>query len=103
MLHIHKITQIGTFHENQCEDYAFYGDIGQSRLLMAVMDGCTMGTESHFASTLIGKLLKKISREFFYLEYTKAKTLSPKDLLQAVMRKLFQSLIQLKNDLQLER
>ena len=30
------------------------------------MDGCTMAAESYFASTLIGKILRKIAKEIAY-------------------------------------
>lgn len=55
--------QIGDYHLNNCEDYLFIGDIGNDKILCAVMDGCTMGTDSYFVSTLTGKLLRKIAKE----------------------------------------
>ena len=62
-----EFTQIGEFHINHNEDFLVTHEIGKDKLMIAVMDGCTMGTESHFASTLIGKLLRQISKEIHYL------------------------------------
>ena len=41
------------------------------------MDGCSSGSDSHFASTLIGKLLRKIAKQEAYLEFALKK---PKDI-----------------------
>lgn len=103
MTYTHKITSIGTFHQNYCEDYALFREIGESRILMSVMDGCTMGTESYFASALIGKLLKKISQEEFYLEYGSKQVLPLDELLKKVIKKLFNQLKELKIFMQLGR
>ena len=53
-----EFTQIGEFHINHNEDFLVSCEIGNDKMMIAVMDGCTMGTESYFASTLIGKLLR---------------------------------------------
>ena len=57
---IYSALQIGEYHTNHCEDYLFIGEIGSDKILCAVMDGCTMATDSYFVSTLVGKLLRKI-------------------------------------------
>jgi hypothetical protein len=33
------------------------------------MDGCTMGTDSYFAATLVGKVLRKIATEKNYQSF----------------------------------
>ncbi|MGK0364095.1 MAG: serine/threonine protein phosphatase PrpC [Saprospiraceae bacterium] len=66
MLKTDRHLQIGEHHLNHCEDYLLIAEIGDNILLIAVCDGCTMGEESWFASALIGKLLKKISREIHF-------------------------------------
>ncbi|MEM9836259.1 MAG: protein phosphatase 2C domain-containing protein, partial [Bacteroidota bacterium] len=81
-------TIIGTHHTNHCEDFCIHRDIGASRLLIAVMDGCTMGTESHFASTLIGKILRKIAHQEYYREYGSKEVLDLDKLLEKVMIQL---------------
>ena len=64
-------TQIGEYHLNHCEDYLFSHKIGDRKFIAAVMDGCTMGVDSYFISTLTGKLLRKIGRQHDYFEYYK--------------------------------
>ena len=103
ILNIHKVTKIGIFHTDYCEDYAFYGDIGQDKILISVFDGCTMGHESYFASSLIGKLTRKITREEYYKEYVDKKSIGSKELLKRVSKRLFEDLKDLKNQLNLDR
>ena len=71
--------------------------------MISVMDGCSMGTESYFASTLIGKVLKKISTEIHYKEFAEKTEDSIEQILKKVTRSLFQKLKELKNELSLER
>lgn len=105
MLHIQQITRIGAFHTNHCEDYVIAADIGNSRKVIAVFDGCTMGEESHFAATLLGRLIRKIAKAEFYRAYLASETGERKleDLLEWVVQQLFTLLIEAKNSLQLER
>ena len=63
---IHTHSQIGQFHTNHNEDAYVTTQLSNDWYLLGVMDGCSMGTESHFASTLLVKLLRKISTEYFY-------------------------------------
>ncbi|PHN07662.1 protein phosphatase 2C domain-containing protein [Flavilitoribacter nigricans] len=103
MIKIYKHTQIGLFHKDHCEDYVVHADIGRDRVLLAVLDGCTMGTESFFASALIGKLLRKIARHFFYQESLKGPVLDLETLKKAVLEELHRELQETKNDLQLDK
>src|SRR5436305_1779442 len=66
---IYKLLHIGEHHINHCEDYAVVESLGQNKLLCAVMDGCTMGTDSYLVSNLVGKLLRKIAIERRYLAF----------------------------------
>jgi hypothetical protein len=102
---IYSVLQIGQSHLNQCEDYLMYEQITQNKMIFAVMDGCTMGTESHFASTLTGRLLRKISKEFFYKDFiNKREQVQESDeILKLVLKKLFEELKIAKNFLQLEK
>lgn len=102
-MQIHTYSQIGTFHTNHNEDCLVTAEIAENQLLIAVMDGCSMGTESHFASTLIGKILRKIAKEMYYLSFRNNEFKSLKVMLKHVIKSLFQQLIQFKNDLALER
>lgn len=65
---IYSALQIGDYHLNNCEDYLLVHDIGTDKILCAVMDGCTMGTDSYFAATLTGKILRKIVKKTGYEE-----------------------------------
>lgn len=102
---IRTALQIGDYHTNHCEDYLFTGKIGSDKLLCAVMDGCTTAIDSHFASTLVGKILRKIAIEKGYEELYNSHNLSSdiNDTLKAVLRELFKELVIVKNQLMLER
>lgn len=95
--------QIGDYHTNYCEDYLFTGTIGSDKLLCAVMDGCTNGTDCYFISTLVGKLLRKIAKEKSYQElYTPEPCKGIESSLKSILKDLFSELKQLKNQLMLE-
>jgi hypothetical protein len=100
---IHTLLQIGEHHTNHCEDYLISEKIGQNQMLCAVMDGCTMGVDSYFVATMIGKLLRKIAKGFYFKEFIEKKHFTNQDLLKLVCKQLFQDLNELKNKLQLER
>ena len=65
----YEISKIGEFHTNHNEDSSSITEIGEDKIMIAVMDGCSMGKESHFASTLIAKLLRKIGKEISFKEF----------------------------------
>lgn len=100
---IHQYTQMGTFHENHCEDYTISAEVGENRILMAVMDGCTMGKESYFSSALVGKILKKVAYEEFHISYLRSVNPPLEDLLQKVFKKLFATLKSYSADLYLDK
>ncbi len=100
---IYTTLQIGELHTNHCEDYLITAEIGKDRLLCAVMDGCTMGTDSYFAATLTGKLLRKISKEHSYKEFYSKESAGLQLTLENITRQLFEELRSAKNILQLER
>ncbi|WPQ66333.1 protein phosphatase 2C domain-containing protein [Chitinophaga sancti] len=102
-MHIDSTLQIGAYHLQHCEDYLFHDHIGTDRLLCAVMDGCTMGTDSYFISTLVGKLLRKIVKERHYLEFFQPSQLSLRLQLKSIVQQLFNELKLLKNQLQLSK
>ena len=103
MIYQQKITRIGSFHLNHCEDYVICTDIGDNRLLLAAMDGCSMGDDSYFAATLCGRLLRKVSKGEFYEAYLQG-TQSALDVqLRRVIAKLFDELVSAKDTLLLER
>lgn len=101
---IYQTLQIGDYHTNHCEDYLFCGEIGNDKIICAVMDGCTMAIDSYFASTLVGKLLRKITIERSYKEFYK---LEPKfdnidSYLKSILKQLIDELIITRNQLMLD-
>lgn len=102
-MHIHTYSVIGNFHLNHNEDALIVAEIGETHRLVAVMDGCSMGKESHFASTLMKKLLQKIARELGYQAFFERVEPSLSFYLHESLRRLFQELSQLKNQLHLDQ
>lgn len=101
-MNIYSVLQIGDYHINYCEDFLITKKIGSDRILCAVMDGCSTAMESHFASTLFGKVLRKICIEKSYKElYEKSNNSVEKDL-KSVLKDLFKELTSLKNQLMLD-
>ncbi len=102
-MHKYHFSQIGEFHTNHNEDALAITDLGDNSFLIAVMDGCSMGKESHFASTLLAKLLRKIGKEISFRAFAERTERHIRDNLQEIMNRLFRDLGQLKNQLLLER
>lgn len=104
-MHLYTTLRIGAYHINHCEDYLFTDTIGSNKIVCAVMDGCTMGTDSYLVATIVGKLLRKICKAISYKEfYTKelvAYTLD--NYLKKILQELFSEIKIIKNQLQLER
>jgi len=99
---IYKTLNIGEFHTNYCEDFLIEEQIATNEKLIAVLDGCTMGTESVFASILFGKIARKIAKRKFYEEFIIKDAVGLKDKLKEVVRTLIHEVRTLKNQLGLE-
>ncbi|MFL9484209.1 protein phosphatase 2C domain-containing protein [Chitinophagaceae bacterium LWZ2-11] len=104
-MQIYSVLQIGEYHLNHCDDYLIVNEIGSDKILCAVMDGCSMAPDSYFASTLVGKLLKKISKtkgykELYGLEPSAANI---DDYLKTILQDLFKELNIVKNQLVLDQ
>lgn len=104
-MNIYSALQIGEYHLNHCEDYLFIGDIDANKTICAVMDGCTMATDSYFVSTLIGKLLRKIVKERSYKDfyYPDSSLQHLDNYLKNILQDLFKELNLVKNLLMLDR
>jgi serine phosphatase RsbU (regulator of sigma subunit) len=100
-LKFYELSHIGEFHVNHNEDFLVSEEAGISRKLIAVMDGCSSGTDSHFASTLIGKLLRKIAKQEAYEEYAKNETKDLKNQLEQISLQLFEELANMNRQLDL--
>lgn len=83
---------IGTFHTQHNEDAALICDLSEDRILIAVMDGCSMGTDSFFAATLIAKLLRKIAKAEYYKTFITKQTAELNVVLKSVLCDLFAAL-----------
>lgn len=101
-MEIFTALKIGAFHTNFCEDFLVYELLSTDQYLVAVMDGCTMGTESVFASILYGKTLRKIAKDLYYLDFVHQSEIPPSAKLKQVLENLFQQLRSIKNQLGLE-
>ncbi len=97
----YAITQIGEFHTNNNEDFLIAKDIGTGTIMLAVMDGCSMGDESYFASTLIGKILRKIAKEIYYKAFIEQQEYSLDAMLKTITQQLFDQLRTVKHQLHL--
>jgi hypothetical protein len=96
--------QIGDYHENNCEDNLYVGKFGKNKLVCAVMDGCTMAVDSYFASTLVGKIVKKISLEQGYREFVEENrnTVAIDAVLKSIVANILHELKVIKNILLLD-
>ncbi|KPH12811.1 hypothetical protein [Chryseobacterium sp. ERMR1:04] len=103
-MNLYSTLQIGDYHINHCEDFLITKNIGNDKILCAVMDGCSTAMDSHFASTLIGKVLRKIAIEIGYKElYESNNNLTDIDAeLKSIVKDVFKELISLKNQLMLD-
>ena len=99
---IYKALNIGEFHTNYCEDFLINTPVSSHQQLIAVLDGCTMGKESAFASILYGKILRKIAKAKFYGEFINKDSESLKKLLKSIVQELFNETKIVKNQLALE-
>ncbi len=85
---IHTVIRKGEDHPVFCEDFTTFVDHGRF-FLGVVLDGCSGGRESHFASALYGKLFRQVAREEpLYGETIEDKA---KVLMQKFVRKLIES------------
>lgn len=101
-MRFYELTHIGEFHTNHNEDFLISEEIGIDKKLIAVMDGCSSGTDSYFASTLIGKLLRKIAKQEAYREYLQKQEIKLDKLLEKVSIQLFEELANLNRQLDLK-
>ncbi|WP_459212044.1 protein phosphatase 2C domain-containing protein [Aquimarina rhabdastrellae] len=97
-MNIYTTLHIGEFHTNHCEDFLIVEQIGTNEKLIAVLDGCTMGKESVFASILFGKILRNIAKKKFYEEFVSNTPIT----LEEVLKLLINEIKILKNHLGLE-
>ena len=101
---VYSTLQIGEYHLDHCEDYLFFGEIGDSKIVCATMDGCSMGTDSYFIATLVGKLLRKIVKEKLYKQHLQLETfVDSESCLKSILKDLFSELNKVKGQLMLQK
>jgi len=59
MIKVYTLNKKGKIHDNHCEDHLIVRNLDGPWLLGAVMDGCSSGIESHFASGLVAKIINR--------------------------------------------
>lgn len=103
-MNIYSTLQIGDYHLNHCEDALVIKNIGSDRIIAAVMDGCSTAMESHFASTLVAKILRKTAIETGYRELYEPGSahFDPDTELKAILQNVFTELNLIKNQLMLD-
>ncbi|MFZ4930951.1 protein phosphatase 2C domain-containing protein [Chryseobacterium sp. Mn2064] len=100
---VYSTLQIGDYHTLHCEDDLIIKKISTDKMICAVMDGCSTAMDSHFASTLIGKILRKIIVECGYRElYEKDSSLSLDQQLKDIIKSLFEEMRFMKKYLMLD-
>jgi len=99
-MRLYQLTRIGANHVNHCEDYTVTESLRGGRTLCAVMDGCSMGTDSYLAATLTGKLFRKIARERSL--YNRSSAIDCHSELKEIMWALITELNQIKQRLALQ-
>jgi len=65
---ISTLNKAGRFHESHTEDHLVVEELDENWVIAAVMDGCSSGKESFFASTLYGKIIRKTCRKIPHIE-----------------------------------
>lgn len=86
----------GAIHENHNEDALYHTVIEDKWLLAAVMDGCSTGNESFFASTLYKKLIRKSCNTIPFLDQVmpdlSIDKMDVKDLGEYILQQVFQDM-----------
>lgn len=98
--------RMGLAHVAYCEDFLVSEPLGEASLLSAVLDGCSMGNDSHFASALFGKLLRKIAQQMSLEAMKEDKPWQeeqPETVAKEVLRRLFHEVKATRNRLLLLR
>jgi len=88
---IYSVVKKGELHPVYCEDFLVSTYVGECYYLGAVLDGCSSGEDSHFASALMGKLLKKIGKDISQQERLLFENppLSAEDIAIKMLKKMF--------------
>ncbi len=83
---IHQFIKRGSNHPDYCEDYTIISE-KDDYILFAVFDGCSSGTESHFASAFTGKIVRASFQNLAIKNNDK-----PEDLIKTLLFKTIKDL-----------
>ena len=100
-MQVYTVIRKGEFHPVFCEDFLITEEIGSKFFLAAVMDGCSSGKDSHFASALFGKILHKIAKTLHFQE-TKLEEQSVEYLMKKILRSFMDELKLARNYLMMD-
>jgi hypothetical protein len=94
---IQKMVYRGTGHADFCQDFLVEYET-EHFFMGAVMDGCSEGNHSHFASSLFGKIFNKMVRHDDFFAMTNSTT-EPIELIRVAMFEFAFELSKLKQEL----
>lgn len=96
---VHSVIRKGADHLVFCEDFLTIHDEGRY-FVGAVFDGCSGGRDSHFASSLFGKIFTQILSENSFVTYGNTIEERSKNFLRTFVNKLFQVKVMLDLDVE---
>jgi hypothetical protein len=107
LMKLHAAVRLGAAHVTYCEDFLLTAPLCERSLLCAVLDGCSMGQDSHFASALFGKLLRKVARQMsqeslYVPDQVPWEETRPETLAQELLRRLFREVKSARSKFELE-
>lgn len=97
-MRIYTLLKPGKYHPIHSEDYVFHQLLSTHKLIAAVMDGCSSGHESFFASALYAK---SINKSCFLLSSEDVDNISNENIIRRISNQLFDDIRQTKKHLML--
>ncbi len=88
-MNIYTVLGRGKYHPVYGEDFILYQHVSDTVLVAAVMDGCSSGQESFFASALYGKSIRKTLYALRQAVASEKKAPKTKAALILILRQLF--------------
>jgi hypothetical protein len=96
----------GKYHPVYCEDHLLYHHLGNEWFVGGVMDGCSSGEESHFASALYVKSTRKACRQIsdamVHPDQNSHFTAGHEAIRRRILYTLFEDMQQIRTDLSLD-
>ena len=93
-MEVYQFLRRGEIHKDLCEDFLLASELNEQYSIYGVFDGCSSGIDSHFASTLLAKVVKA-EMEYLLTEPVN----SVKVLLANTIRNVMSTLRNIRNDL----